>query len=160
EASGAVSVLDGPSWYKCCQRLQRSPLKEVYAAPVGPPLGQEVPGVPTPAEPPDLALVRHTLTLFRNPLDAEAYSQPACLLYQHFRSFPAARDDFSMFLALNPNHAESYHLRAHVYEHLGQFAKAIDDFSEAIQRQPNNAHLHDARGHNYLRRNEHAQAAA
>src|SRR5262249_14846875 len=62
--------------------------------------------------------------------------------------------------ALNPNHAESYHLRAHVYEHLGQFAKAIDDFSEAIQRQPNNAHLHDARGHNYLRRNEHAQAAA
>src|SRR5262249_39549347 len=86
---------------------------------------------------PEAALLRHTFTLFQNPLDTETRYQRGLLLHHYCRDWKAATADFSVVLALNPQHVGAYVARGHAHNMLDQWPQAVADFSAALQRQPN-----------------------
>jgi eukaryotic-like serine/threonine-protein kinase len=101
-------------------------------------------------------------------LDAEAYLQRGLLLVQ-LRHSPWGDIDRIRALApevlrwdevlrvctqvigRNPEHAESYHLRAHTHEWLGQWLQALADHSRAIKLAPQSLDYPVCRGRVYLR---------
>ncbi len=59
------------------------------------------------------------------------------LAYAKLGEFPAAIEDYTQALRLNPNHAGAYNNRGNAYYKLGEYEKAIADYDACLALNPN-----------------------
>jgi tetratricopeptide (TPR) repeat protein len=73
------------------------------------------------------------------------YYMRGAVYYQFIQDYDKAIADFTQSIKLNPNHVESYELRAVIYERKEDYDQAIRDLTQAIKLAPNDLTLYNQR---------------